>query len=151
MDERQYSRPLDVHRISEHPKVQQVIQVLFGELKSNDHLGKSPKKKILKHLKAVVLDLYVAYLSDPLLYVAYPRSKEKYSKDSRLGGLFFGYRPMIRVVDGLEVLGYLENHKGFQDRLRKIRRQSRMRTTSKLLDLIQNHSVTPFMVERVDE
>ena len=82
MDERQYSRPLDVHRICEHPVVQKVIQVLFGELKSNDHLGKSPQKKILKHLKAVVLDLYVAYLSDPLLYVAYPRSKDKYSKET---------------------------------------------------------------------
>ena len=103
MDERQYSRPLDVHRISEYPEVQKVIQVLFGELKSKGHIGKSPKKKILKHLKAVVLDLYVGYSSDPQLYIGYPRDRNKYSKDTRLGHLFFGFRPMMRVIDGLEV------------------------------------------------
>ena len=151
MDEREYSRPLDVHRISDHPTVQKMIQVLFGELKSKGHIGKSPKKQILKHLKAVVLDLYVGYSTDPHLYIGYPRGRDQYSKDSRLGQLFFGFRPMIRVVDGLEVLGYLENHKGFQDRSTGRGRQARMRATERLLDLIQNHSVTPFMVEREDE
>jgi hypothetical protein len=58
---------------------------------------------------------------------------------------------MMRVIDGLEVLGYLENHKGFQDRSTGRGRQARMRATERLLDLIQNYSVTPFMVEREDE
>ena len=109
MDNKDYSRPLDVHRISEHPAVQDVIQVLYGELKVSGYLGKSSQKKILKHLKAVVLDLYLRHQSDPVSYVAYPRSKSSYSKESRLGQLFFGYRPMMRVIDGLEALGYLEN------------------------------------------
>ena len=148
MDERQYSRPLDVYRISEYPEVQGVIDHLLSELEESVLIKNSPRKKIRKHLKVVVLDLYIAYLSDPLLYVAYSRSKAKYSKDSRLGQLFFGYRPMKKVVDGLEALGYLENHKGFQDRSRDFGRNSRMRATERLLDLIQNHSVTPFMVER---
>ena len=111
MDERAYSRVLDVHRISEYPEVQRVIHHLLTSLKESSFLGKSPKKKILKHLKVVVLDLYIAYSSDPLTYVAYPRGKDKYSKDSRLGILFISYRPMMRVVDGLEGLGYLEHHK----------------------------------------
>ena len=110
MDNKDYSRPLDVHRISEHPAVQDVIQVLYGELKVSGYLGKSSQKKILKHLKAVVLDLYLRYQFDPVSYVAYPRSKSSYSKESRLGQLFFGYRPMMRVIGGLEALGYLENH-----------------------------------------
>ena len=58
---------------------------------------------------------------------------------------------MMRVVDGLEALGYLENHKGFHNRSTGRGYQSRMRATERLLDLIQNHSVTPFMVEREDE
>ena len=151
MEIRDYSRPLDVHRISEYPEVQEVIEVLFGELKSKGHIGKSPKKKILKHLKAVVLDLYVGYSSEPQLYIGYPRDRNKYSKETRLGHLFFGFRPMMRVIDGLEALGYLENHKGFQNRSTGRGYQSRMRATEKLLDLIQNYSVTPFMVEREDE
>ena len=64
MDERLYSRPLDVHRISEYPEVQRMITYLFDEMKSSGLIGKSPRKKILKHLKVVVLDLYVAYRSE---------------------------------------------------------------------------------------
>ena len=150
MDERLYSRPLDVHRISEYPEVQGVIDHLLSELEASVLIKNSPRKKIRKHLKVVVLDLYIAYLSDPLLYVAYSRSKGNYSKETRLGQLFFGFRPMMRVIDGLEALGYLENHKGFQDRSTGRGRQARMRATERLLDLIQNHSVTPFMVERED-
>ena len=33
MDERLYSRPLDVHRISEFPEVQRMITYLFNEMK----------------------------------------------------------------------------------------------------------------------
>ena len=80
MDKREYSRPLDVHRISEHPKVQQVIEVLFGELQISGHLGKSSKKKIVKHLKAIVLDLYIGYSFDPHIYIGYPRARSQYSK-----------------------------------------------------------------------
>ena len=101
MDDRLYSRPLDVHRISEYPEVQRIITYLFDEMKSSGLIGKSPKDQFLKHLKVVVLDLYVAYLGDPLVYLGYSRGKDKYSKESRLGRLFLRYRPMMRVVDGL--------------------------------------------------
>ena len=57
MDERLYSRPLDVHRISEYPEVQRMITYLFDEMKASGLIGKSPRQKILKHLKVVVLDL----------------------------------------------------------------------------------------------
>ena len=57
--------------------------------------------------------------------------------------MFFGYRPMMRVVDGLETLGYLESHKGFQDLSTGRSRQSRMMATSKLIDLIDNYDVVP--------
>ena len=80
MDERLYSRPLDVHRISDYPEVQRMITYLFDEMKSSGLIGKSPKDKILKHLKVVVLDLYIAYLSDPLTYLGYSRDRNKYSK-----------------------------------------------------------------------
>ena len=151
MDEREYSRPLDVHRISERTSVNKIINVVYGELKSSHHVKKSPKKRFLKHLKAVVLDLYVGYLSDPDLYIGYPRGKSGYSKETRLGKLFFGHRPMMRVIDGLEALGYLENHIGFQDLSRDFSRVSRMRATPKLIDLIQNYDVVPSMISRGDD
>ena len=33
---------------------------LFGEMKCLNLIGKSPRAKVLKHLKVVVLDLYIA-------------------------------------------------------------------------------------------
>ena len=114
MDGRLYSRPLDVHRISEYPEVKKVINILLSELNISGLIKNSPRAKVLKHLKVVVLDLYIAYLSDPLIYVAYPRGKDRYLKENqRLRKLHLGYGPMTTVVDGLESLGYLENHKGF--------------------------------------
>ena len=151
MDERAYSRPIDVHRISEYPEVQRIISFLLNELQESSLLGKSPRKKILKHLKAVVLDLYIGYSSDPFLYIGYSRAKSQYSRESRLGQLFFGYRPMMRVIDGLETLGYLESHKGFQDLSTGRSRQSRMRATSKLISLINNYDVLPSMISREEE
>jgi hypothetical protein len=150
VDDRLYSRPLDVHRISEYPEVQRIITYLFDEMKSSGLIGKSPKDQILKHLKVVVLDLYVAYLGDPLVYLGYPRGRDKYSKESRLGRLFLRYRPMMRVVDGLIALRYLENHKGFQDQASGRSFLSRMRATSALINLIETGGVTPLMVSNED-
>jgi hypothetical protein len=68
------------------------------------------------------------------VYIGYPRSPNEYLKETRLGQMFFGYRPMMRVIDGLEALGYLENHKGFQDRSTGKSRLSRMRATQSLIE-----------------
>ena len=146
MDERQYSRPLDVHRLSEYPAVQSVITHLHESLKSEGLLEKSSKSRIFKHLKVVVLDLYIAYLADPLMFVSYSRDRNKFSKTERLGRLFLGYGPLKRVIDGLETLGFIENHIGFYDKNRKFGFQSRMRATPALIDLIETGGVTPFMV-----
>jgi hypothetical protein len=146
VDERFYSRPLDVHRLSEYPEVQAVMSHLFGEMKCLNLIGKSPRAKVLKHLKVVVLDLYIAYLQDPKLFIGYPRSPRSFAKGTRFNQLFIGYRPMMRVIDGLEDLGFIENHKGFFDQDRQTGFQSRMRATPSLIDLIEKGDVTPLMV-----
>ena len=151
MDERLYSRPLDVHRISEYPEVQKVINFLLSELNDSNLIKNSPRKKILKHLKVVVLDLYIAYLGDSLLYISYSRAKGAYRKDQRLGKLFLGYGPMMRVVDGLNALGYLEDHRGFYDRDRRVGFESRMRASSSLIDLINNYAVVSSMISKEEE
>ena len=151
MDERQYSRAIDVHRISEYPEVQNVINSLLSELNDSNLIKNSPRKRILKHLKVVILDLYVAYLGDPLVYVSYPRSKDAYRQDQRMKQLFLGYGPMTTVINGLASLGYLQDHRGFYDQGRKTGFQSRMRATSKLIDLIENYSVVPSMIALEDD
>ena len=132
--------------MSDHPEVQKVISSLFKRLKEANLLGKSPKKAILKHLKAVTLDAYIAHQADPEVFIGYSRARSGYGKGTRMARLFFGYRPMMRVIDGLETLGYLENHIGFYDHNRRSGYQSRMRATPALIDLIKTGGVTPFMV-----
>ena len=51
MDNLQYSRPIDVHRISEYPEVQNVISYLLSLLKEEGLIKNAPRKGILKHLK----------------------------------------------------------------------------------------------------
>ena len=58
MDNLQYSRPIDVHRISEYPEVQKVISFLLSLLKEAGLIKGSPRDKVLRHLQVVVLDLY---------------------------------------------------------------------------------------------
>ena len=43
MDERLYSRPLDVHRISEYPEVQRMITYLFDEMERRTSVRTQPK------------------------------------------------------------------------------------------------------------
>ena len=58
MDNLQYSRPIDVHRISEYPEVQNVISYLLSLLKEDGLIKGSPRDKVLRHLKVVVLDFF---------------------------------------------------------------------------------------------
>ena len=55
MDNLQYSRPIDVHRMSEYPEVQRVITFLLSHLKEAVLIKGSPRDKVLRHLKVVVL------------------------------------------------------------------------------------------------
>ena len=61
----QHSSPLDVHRWSEHPEASNFLYDTHLNIQSNN--DKRIKKK---HLKVILLDLYVAWVSDPQLNIA---------------------------------------------------------------------------------
>jgi|GEM_PF-6377405 hypothetical protein len=126
------------------------MQSLLAELESGGYLGRAPRKKILKHLKVVVLDLYVLSTTPWVEFVSYSRKASSYSSGRRLGQLYLRYRAMVRAVDGLVGLGYVRSFKGFYDRKRKTGYQSRMQATDKLLRLIDKNHVTLTMIERED-
>ena len=73
----QHSRPLDVHRWSDHPEVNSFVNDVFAySLKRKKQENISIKKK---HLKLVLLDLYVGWLSDPDLNIAVHMTQSAYS------------------------------------------------------------------------
>ena len=64
----QHSRPLDVHRWSEHLEINNLVNLVFEKFISLK--AKENKTIRKKHLKVVLLDLYVAWLNDPDLNIA---------------------------------------------------------------------------------
>jgi len=100
-----------------------------------------------KHIKVVLLDLYVKHSADSTRYVSYYRMKGKYEGKGRYNKLHISFTT-VAVVDLLEKLGYLEHHKGHYDRSgSRTSHMSRMRAKKKLIDLIDTkHHATPLMV-----
>lgn len=139
--------PLDVHRWSDYPEVNSLVDSLYEEFKQlPDFKGYRNIQK--KHIKVVVLDLYVKWRTDPTMYVGYYRMKAHYKGEGRYNKLFISFTT-VKVVDTLSALGYIEHVPGFHDRDGKRSFLSRMRATDKLIDLIINkEGVTPEMIEK---
>ena len=78
-----------------------MISYLLSELKDAGLIKGSPRDKVLRHLKVVVLDLYVASMRDPLVYVGYPRGSDAYAQGTRLRQLDLGLDFMKKIVDSL--------------------------------------------------
>ena len=104
MDEREYSRPLTVHRVSDYPEIKKVLNDLFVEL--SNLLGRISVDKTRKFLNLVVLDLFVAYKTDPDLYMGYSRAKDKYRPGTPNHSLFLRYRNQLLIFEKLPVHSY---------------------------------------------
>ena len=59
----QHSRPLDVHRWSERKEANGFVDYVYDTYLNTQSNEKQRIKK--RHLKIVLLDLYVAWLNDP--------------------------------------------------------------------------------------
>ena len=73
----QHSRPLDIHRWSEHPEANKFVNYVYDTF-LNKETWENPRIK-KKHLKVVLLDLYVAWLNDPALNIAVHMTQSAYS------------------------------------------------------------------------
>ena len=143
------SRPLDVWRVSDHPEVKEVIATLFAEMEHQGLVSKRYSDQLQSNLTAIVLDLYVSYLSDPKLYISYSRNSNDYGKGSRNKAIFLSYVHLIKSIDFLISNQYVENIPGFRDSQNPYRSKlSRMKATKKLIDLFQRKKVVPRMMKR---
>ena len=90
-------------------------------------------------LKTVLLNLELARrLNVP---VRYARNKNWYSHDARYGKLHFKYGRLIPIIDGLEVLGYVQQKTGIFNQDKGFGRQSRMWGTDRLWRLFDKHEL----------
>ena len=146
-----HSNPLDVHRWSDHPEVNklvdelwfQVVQPALGGRSNNTGLS-GPKKQ----LKVLLLDLYVAWLEDPTLCVGISRNNNSYSVNSRYNALHIS-RKIVDIVDVLVMEEYLDYLHGSYDRQGngQFNRSSRVRPTLKLQDQFAELALADYDIE----
>jgi hypothetical protein len=87
-----HSLPLDVHRWSEHPEVHSLIDYLWDSYFSDfDPDTGGPGRRPLSHpkrqLKVLILDLFVAWKTDPELSIGISMSNRGYVANSRYNAL----------------------------------------------------------------
>lgn len=144
------SRPLDVWKISEYPEVKKALKQIFEEMQAEGLVNERYKKSLKKHIQTIALDLYVAHITDPTLYVAYSRSSSSYDQNSRYNSLFLGYRNVIKTTDFLIKNKYIENTMGYNGENKS--RLSRMRATGKLIgQILGKHKVVQSMIKRDED
>ena len=139
------SRPLDVHTWSEHPEVNTFVDEIYRE-----HFEGGNESIRKKHLKVLLLDLYMAWCDDPDLKIAVHRNTNQYKARSRYNSLHISsITPTI--VDRLVEVALIDFHNGFNDRRRGGRsRLSRIWPTEALLDKFQVARFGPLDISHHD-
>ena len=106
----EHSKPLDVHRWSDHPEINKLVDELWFQViqpalggKSNNKGKSDPKRQ----LKVLLLDLYVAWLDDPSLSVGINFNNNAYNVNSRYNALHIS-RKIGDVSKLLIQAGYLD-------------------------------------------
>ena len=110
----QHSRQLDVHRWSEYAEVYVFVDEVY-----DDYLNTQSKENVRikkKHLKVVLLDLYVAWLNDPELNIAVHMTQAAYSDGTVFNKGKSRYNELNIKVSTVEVVHRLRDAKliGFQ-------------------------------------
>ena len=143
----------DVHKWSDYSEVNAAIGHLFAILRSDASLSVQENKG-RKFLKIIVLDLLASWYTDSERYSAIHRGKTYYTElDGRYNKLYFKYDVMIKVLDALVKLEYVEQHLGFYSSENpNLSRTTRIRATQKLIDyLIQDYLIVEGMIEKAPD
>lgn len=141
---RNFSRPLDVHRWSDYPELNGCLTLLVQEIDTRAARQRARKadsaKSLRNAVRSLVLDLYVAWMTDPELELGVPLSNRAFNSNSRYRALFLKYEGFVTAYRGLRDLGYLDELRiGFNDRRAGGRSfVTRARATPKLISLLTN-------------
>lgn len=133
----------DVHKWSEYPEVKAIVDGLFNEVIQH-RKNKDPKsrirdgEKIKKHLRVLLLDLYVSSQSlNPWRSIS--KRKGAYKNEvSRYRKLHLKYYFLIPLVNNLVELDYVEEKKGYFDRMKHAGKQTRIKATEKLINKVES-------------
>ena len=141
IDNPRHSRPIDVHRWSDHPEVKALVEDIWegylpwqitGKTEGKAKTGPKPKSEGKKQLRVLILDLYVAWLDDPELSIGVSMSPNTWKTNSRYNALHLS-KILIPIIKALEIAKLLDVAKGsFTAPGAKNNRTTRIRAAAEL-------------------
>ncbi|GAA6208548.1 hypothetical protein NBRC116601_18410 [Cognatishimia sp. WU-CL00825] len=106
------SRPIDVHRWSDHPEVSGLCDRIWDAFFPSDQTsGPKPKTAFRHQLRVLILDLYVAWLEDPELCIGVSMSSNYWDTSSRYNAMHLS-KKIIPIIQSLNESGLLDLAKG---------------------------------------
>ena len=136
-----HSRPIDVHRWSEHPEVGDVVARLweahFADFVAPGRPGPRPRTSFDGQLRALILDLYVAWLTDPTLSIGVPMSSNGWITNSRYNAIGLS-KKMIPLINRAHEVGLIDLARGsFGGPDAMGNRNTRIRAAAPLRDMFE--------------
>ena len=141
---RYHSRPLDVHRWSDHPEATKLRETVWKDYFSDafppiEGKGNKAKSEPKKQFKVLLLDLYVAWLDDPELSIGLGMTKSAYKENPRYNALFISAK-MIDVVNQAYEVGLIDKETGSE----MSGMTTRIRASDKLAAIFSKTDLTLF-------
>ncbi len=127
----------DVHKWSEYPEVNNVIDAIFVEIKAlRASEGKRIRlaDKVKKHLKIILIDLWVANKLTLNPFRGISKNKSDYQRGSRYRRIFLKYDYLIPLINDLVKLEYVKQKIG--GRFDSARFRTRIKAEDKLINKI---------------
>lgn len=124
---------------SDTVEMEEAVEELFSELRTTKAAAKSHRNSLRKCINTLVANLVSNYGADPERYTIYGRSDEDYPAQ-RYNPFVIKLLGVIAVADGLEELGYVENHIGFERPNFYYGRKSRLRATPAFIEMLEQRT-----------
>lgn len=150
-----HSRPIDVHRWSDHPEVKGMVKSIWDTHFSDyadegSRPGPKPKTSFRHQLRVLILDLYVAWLEDPALSIGVAMSTNYWDTTSRYNALSIS-KQIIPIIHRLNEVGLVDIAKGsYSGPWAKTNRNTRIRASEALKEIFADSKVTRDDITRID-
>lgn len=136
----EHSQPLDVHTWSDHPEVNSLVDQIHGA-----HFGGGNAGIRKKHIKVLLLDLYLRWSIDPLLKTGLSRNVNSYAARSRYNELHVS-KLMPEIADGLADAGLIRSSNFVPPSEPKPSRTTRIWPTSRLIQMFEDAKFGPLHI-----
>lgn len=130
------SRPLDVHRWSDHPEVETFVDPLWIRFEAAQPIATGgargrPTKRIKRdNMKVLLLDLYVCWCEDPTKYLGISSNRNDWSR-GRYKALHLS-ATILDVLNWLVIEGLVDKRDHFHSQTPSLSRTARYRASESL-------------------